>query len=95
MLIPALLAAAVFYVLAFFMWDAGTSDFGSVTGYMNMMDRMMFYPQHPIFIILRGLILITAFYVFADSIVSTSKRRAAKRKRDAEYIALHKKRPSK
>jgi len=95
MLIPALVAATVFYVLAFFIWNAGTSDLGSVTGYMNMMDRMMFYPQHPIFVILRGLILVTAFYVFADSVISTSKRRAAKRKKEADYIALHKKRPRK
>ena len=95
MLIPALVAAIVFYVLAYFMWDSGSADLGSVTGYMNMMDQMMFAPQKLIFVILRGLILITAFYVFADSIVSASKRRAVKRRKEAEYVALHKKRPGK
>ena len=96
MLILGLLGAFIFYVAIYLLWEASSTRLDSMEAWMRALTAMIWMPENLVFVILRGLILVVAFYVFADWIVSgvrSAKRRAAKRKEDAEELTLRVKHP--
>ena len=74
MIIVALLGALLFYVALYCLWMASSHHLNSVEAWMAAFNAMVFMPGHLVFTILRGLILITAFYVFADWLRAGVKR---------------------
>lgn len=96
MLILGLLGAFIFYVAIYLLWEASSTRLDSMEAWMRALTAMIWMPENLVFVILRGLILVVAFYVFADWIVARvrgAKRRAAKRKEDAEGLTLRLKKP--
>ena len=82
MLVIGLIVAVCLYAILALLWvTAGAHLSGSVT-ILAALNKMLFVPDDLVFIILRGLILITFLYVVADFLVSGArrglKRRAAK-----------------
>ena len=87
MIIVALIGATVFYVALYCLWAASSQHISGVAAWMHLFNDMLFMPGNLIFTLLRGLILITALYVFADLIKSSVKgwrRRRAEKKRARE-----------
>lgn len=74
MIFVALLGALLFYVALYCLWMASSQHLNSVQAWMATFNAMVFMPGHLVFVILRGLILITAFYVFADWLRAGVKR---------------------
>jgi hypothetical protein len=82
MLVIGLIVAVLLYLLLALLWiTAGARITGSV-GILAALNKMLFVPDHIVFTLLRGLILITFFYLVADYLISGArrgfKRRAAK-----------------
>ena len=87
MIIVALIGATVFYVALYCLWAASSQHISGVAAWMHLFNDMIFMPGSLIFTLLRGLILITALYVFADFLKSGFKgllRKRAERKRARE-----------
>lgn len=80
MIFVALLGAFLFYVALYFLWVASSQHLNGVQEWMAAFNAMVWMPGHLVFTILRGLILITAFYVFADGLRAGVKRAGRKRK---------------
>ncbi len=99
MIIVALMGALIFYVALYCLWAASVQHLVGVAGWMHVFNDMIWMPGHLIFVLLRGLILITAFYVFADSIGAFLKkwkraRLERKRAREEPFAVTSKHRPS-
>jgi len=80
MIIVALLGAIVFYIALYCIWTASSQHLNTVQQWLAMFDHMITMPGHLVFFILRGLILVTALYVFGDWL--RAGRKQSKRKRD-------------
>lgn len=96
MIIVALLGALIFYVALYCLWAASSQHLVGIAGWLHVLNDMIWMPGHLVFVLLRGLILITAFYVFADFLTSGFKkwRRAraeAKRAREEPFALVIKK----
>ena len=86
MLVIGLIVAVLVYGLLALLWvTAGAQISGSV-GILTALNKMLFMPDHIVFIILRGLILVTVFYLVADFLISGA-RRGLKRRAAKETIA--------
>ncbi len=83
MIIVALLGALVFYIALYCLWAASSQHLNSVQAWMATFNAMMWMPGPLVFTILRGLILITALYVFADWVRACAKR-AQRKKQEAK-----------
>ena len=87
MIIVALLGALIFYVALYCLWAASSQHLVGIAGWLHVLNDMIWMPGHLVFVLLRGLILITAFYVFADFLnagVKKWKRGKAEAKRARE-----------
>ena len=87
MIIVALIGALVFYVALYCLWAASSQHLVGVEGWLRVLNDMVWMPGHTVFVLLRGLILITAFYVFADFVkagVMKFRRTRAEEKRARE-----------
>ena len=83
MIIVALLGALVFYIALYCLWAASSQHLNTVQAWMATFNAMVWMPGHLVFTILRGLILITTLYVFADWVRATIKR-AHRKKQEAK-----------
>jgi len=68
------------------LWVTAGARFSSSVGILAGLNKMLFMPDHIVFTILRGLILITFFYLVADFLVSGA-RRGLKRKGAKESMS--------
>jgi len=97
MIIVALMGAIVFYIALYCLWAASSQHLNTVQEWLAMLNTMAFMPGHLVFVILRGLILVTALYVFADALragVKNTLRKRREAKRDTEEpFAVGTKRP--
>ena len=80
MLIIGLFAAFVLYIGLYLFWTVAQTHVSVPTAFVMKFNEMMLMPGETVFVIFRGLILCTAFYVAADFVASylRRKRRAAK-----------------
>ena len=92
MLILALLGAIVFYAVVYLCWESTQVPLNSLAAVLSALERMVVLPELSIFMILRGLILITVFYVVADFFIA-SARRAGRRRATREKPAIGLKKP--
>lgn len=87
MIIFMLIFGVCFYIALSFIYMTAHPSFKtpdlSDPGFLNM----LFLPENTVFLILRGLLLITLFYVVADGLFSAARRKARKRKKDEEDAA--------
>ncbi len=91
MIIVALLGAIVFYVALYCIYAASSQHLNTVQEWLAMLNGMILMPGHLVFFILRGLIAVTALYVFADWLragikKAQHKRREAKRDREEPFV---------
>ncbi len=87
MIIVALIGAAVFYVALYCLWASSSQHIVGIAAWLHLFNDMIFMPGHLVFTLLRGLILITALYVFADFLksgVQKWKRKQVEAKRQSE-----------
>ncbi len=87
MIIIALFGALVFYVALYCLWAASSEHLVGMQSWLRVLNDAAFMPGNTVFVLLRGLIIITAFYVFADFLraaVRKQKRRRAEAKRARE-----------
>ncbi len=96
MIIVALLGALVFYVALYCLWAASSQHLVGIAGWLHVLNDMILRPGPLVFVLLRGLILITTFYVFADFVGSGFKKRKraraeAKRAREEPFALVVKK----
>lgn len=80
MLILVLFGAILFYAALYIFWEMSHSRLNTVEQWLSMLNSMVVMPDHVVFVILRGLILVAALYVVSDFLLSSAKR--GKRKRD-------------
>lgn len=88
MLIIALIGAIIFYVVVYILWAESYTSIDSMSSFMAQIEKMALAPQHVVFVILRGLILITAFYVVADLLLATSRKVVKKRRSKEEKMQV-------
>jgi hypothetical protein len=81
MLIIGFILALCFYVGLFFVYEAAQSH---ILGPLEMLNKMLFMPEPTIFLLLRGLIIITLFYIVADSLISPARRGLKSRRQKQE-----------
>ncbi|HEX9996876.1 MAG TPA: hypothetical protein VGB45_07025 [Abditibacterium sp.] len=93
MLIVALLGAFIFYVGLYLLWSSNQVPLDSVSAVLGALNRMMWMPENLVFTIFRGLLLVAALYIFADSIISFAKRLTRKRNNDEKNALSWKKPP--
>ena len=82
MLILVLIGAIVFYAALYVLWEMSHSRLDTVDNWLHVINSMAVMPDNLVFVILRGLILVVAFYVFADwvkSVAQSSKRKKQER----------------
>lgn len=88
MLIVGLLGAIVFYVVLYFAFEASQNRMQNTQQVLTTLNNMVLAPQHTIFMIFRGLILISVFYVVADALLSASRKAAKKKHDEAEDMKI-------
>jgi len=98
MIIVALLGAIVFYIALYCIWTASSQHLNTVQEWLAMFNGMVMAPGHLVFTILRGLILVTALYVFGDWLRASvkkaqHKRREARRDREEPFVVGTKRPP--
>lgn len=74
MLIIGLLAAVCFYIVLYWVYLAADTQITSAYSALEFLNQVTFAPKNDIFMLLRGLIIVTFFYVIADAIVSPARR---------------------
>lgn len=82
MLIFVLIGAILFYAVLYIVWEMSHSRLNTVESWLHVINSMAVMPDNIVFLILRGLILIAALYVFGDwinSFAKNNKRRKEKR----------------
>lgn len=84
MVILVLIAAVIFYVVIYVVYNNAQGSMDSAAGMMRYIEEAALRPQPLIFMILRGLILVTIFYIFADLLVSSARRVKRNREIKAE-----------
>ena len=83
MLILVLIGAILFYAALYILWEMSHSRLNTVESWLHAINAMAVMPDNLVFLILRGLILVGALYVFGDwikSFAKKSKRRREKRR---------------
>lgn len=96
MLILVLIGAIMFYAVLYIVWEMSHSRLNTVESWLHAINGMAVMPDNLVFLILRGLILIVALYVFCDWIKSfahNTKKRREKRREDEREPRLGWKKP--
>ena len=96
MLIFALIGAILFYAAVYILWEMSHSRLNTAESWLHAINSMAVMPDNLVFVILRGLILVAALYVFGDWIKTWSrkaKRKRAKRLEDEREPRLGWKKP--
>ncbi len=95
MLILVLLGAILFYAGLYLLWELSNSRLNTVENWMSALNGMAVMPDHVVFVMLRGLILVVALYVISDFLVATARRTKRKRadRRDAQNARIRWKKP--
>ena len=84
MIIFALVAAVFLYIGLYFAWALAQPHMNQAVSWASILNEMLLVPQHAIFFILRGFIIILFFYVIADFFYASARqgmKRAAKEKK--------------
>lgn len=87
MIIIALIVAVFLYIGLYFLWASAQSHMGQTMSWISLLNEMLLVPQHAIFFILRGFIIILFLYVIADFFYASARqgmKRAAKDKKARE-----------
>ncbi len=88
MLFVVLLIAFAIYAILYVMWEMAQSHLTVATmPLLRAFNNALFMPGNLVFVIFRGLILLTLFYVIADFLLSSAKR-GLKRRQNREQKAL-------
>ena len=96
MLILVLIGAIVFYAALYILWEMSHSRLDTVASWLHVINSMAVMPDNLIFVILRGLILVAALYVFGDwmkSVGKNMKRRRQERRDNAREPRIGWKKP--
>lgn len=93
MFIVALLAAFVFYVGLYLVYESTQVRLDSVDAVLRALNNMMWLPQTTVFTIFRGLLIIATLYIVGDFLLSTAKRAARKRGETEKNVLSWKKPP--
>ena len=84
MLILVLIAAILFYAALYILWEMSHSRLDTLESWLHVINGMAVMPDDLVFVILRGLILVGALYVFGDWVKSFAKSSKRKRERRLE-----------
>lgn len=82
-----ILLALVLYSLLYLLWQAFGDRVGALAPFVNSINNVLFVSDDVIFVIFRGLVFISLAYVIVDFFVSHARRRAKRKKREAENTA--------
>ena len=95
MVIVVLIGAILFYAALYLLWELSHSRLNTVENWLSAFNHMVVMPDNVVFVILRGLILVTLLYVICDLLVSTARRTKRKKeaRRDAANARIRWKRP--
>ena len=91
MLIIGLLAAVCLYVVLYWIYLAAESQLVGAYSALQFINEITFRPQNDIFMLLRGLIIVTFFYIIADALLAPARRGMKKhrwRKEEAKRIVF-------
>lgn len=66
--------AVVMYCISYWLWAVAQTHPQSWADVINVVNAMLFVPGNTIFLIFRGLLLATAFYIVAEFIYSGMRR---------------------
>ena len=84
MLILVLIGAILFYAALYILWEMSHSRLNTVESLLHAINAMAVMPDNLVFLILRGLILVGALYVFGDWIKSSAKKSKRRREKRRE-----------
>ena len=84
MLIFALIGAILFYAAIYILWEMSHSRLNTAESWLHAINSMAVMPDNLIFLILRGLILVAALYVFGDWVKTLSKKNRRNREKRVE-----------
>ena len=84
MLIFALIGAILFYAAIYILWEMSHSRLNTAESWLHAINAMAVMPDNLVFLILRGLILVAALYVFGDWIKTLSKKNRRRREKRLE-----------
>ena len=84
MLILVLIAAILFYAALYILWEMSHSRLDTLDRWLHVINSMAVMPDNLVFLILRGLILVGALYVFGDWIKSFAHKTKLKREQRLE-----------
>ena len=82
MLILVLIGAILFYAALYIIWEMSHSRLNTLESWLHVINNMAVMPDNLVFLILRGLILVAALYVFADwlrALAAGTKRKRQQR----------------
>jgi uncharacterized metal-binding protein len=74
MIIVVLLCAIAFYAVLYLAWEMSQTRLTGVEAWMRALNDMVWMPENLVFLIFRGLIVVTMFYVIADWLVSSARK---------------------
>lgn len=62
--------AVVIYCVLYWIWAVAQTHPQNLNDVIQVVNAMLFVPDDTIFVIFRGILLVTAFYLFADFLFS-------------------------
>jgi uncharacterized metal-binding protein len=93
MFIVALLAAFVFYVGLYLLYESTQVRLDSASAVLHALNNMLWLPQNTVFTIFRGLLFIATLYVVGDFLLSAAKRATRRRNNEEKNVLSWKKPP--
>lgn len=87
MVIILLIIAFICYICLYFLWQAAQPYASAPPPAAHTLLESLLMPQSVVFMLLRGLILITFLYLVSDALMSWGKRRRLRRRREREDAA--------
>jgi hypothetical protein len=86
MLVVVIVLAFVAYMGLYLMWDGVGLSLASTEPVLRSLTQAVTMPQNEVFMILRGLLLLSLFYVVGDSLMSSSRRLLRRRAAAAQDL---------
>ncbi|MDF2439535.1 MAG: hypothetical protein JWN98_519 [Abditibacteriota bacterium] len=74
MLFVVVIIAFVMYCGLYLLWESAHTQLDGTASILRALSHMLLMPQEAIFVILRGLIILTFLYAIADFVFSSAKR---------------------
>ena len=80
--------AVVMYCVSYWLWAIAQTHPENLNDVIHVVSAMLFVPGETIFIIFRGVLIVTAFYLLAESLFTGARRLKSREEDETNELRL-------